>query len=201
MAVDLIDRGNDNTLELHPWYQENGRLRVEFSGNNCLLRMTEVPQNCTNVQIRLGSRSTVIIGKRCRLSDTFMFLTEHCGVEIGSSTSFTARARFILNEPSAIKIGEDCMIASDVQFMTSDSHTIYDCTSGERLNNAQDIEIGDHVWISLQCLILKGTRVGSGSIIGARSTVTGNIPGNCIAIGAPARVLRENASWDRKLRK
>jgi acetyltransferase-like isoleucine patch superfamily enzyme len=200
MAVDLVDKGTDNVLEVHPWYRQNGRLRVEFLGSNGLLRMSGVPQNCSNMHIQLGNRSTVNIGEKCRLTDTFIFAAEHCCVQIGRLTTFTARARLLLHEPSSIKIGEDCMIASDVQFMTSDSHTIYACDSGERLNKARDIEVGDHVWISLQCFVLKGARIGSGSVIGMRSVVTGHIPSTCMAVGTPARVVRERVSWDRKLR-
>jgi acetyltransferase-like isoleucine patch superfamily enzyme len=199
MAVDLVDKGTGNVLEIHPWYQQHGRLRVEFLGNNCSVCMPAPPRDCTNMHIQLGDSSAVKIGEGCGLSNTFIAAYKHCSVEIGSMTTFTTRARFIMHEPSRIRIGRDCMIAADVQFMTSDNHTIYDCGSGQRLNKAQDIEIGDHVWISLQCFILKGARIGSGSIIGLRSVVTGNVPDACIAVGAPARVVRENASWDRKL--
>ena len=152
MVVDLIDKGTHNELDVHPWYRKYGHLRVEFSGSNCSLRMSGVPRNCTSMHIRLGSCSTVNIGAGCGLSNTFIFVAEHCCIDIGSLTKFAARAQSIMHEPSKVKIGEDCMIASDVEFMTSEGHTIYNCGSSERLNRAQDIEIGDHVWISLPML-------------------------------------------------
>jgi acetyltransferase-like isoleucine patch superfamily enzyme len=40
-------------------------------------------------------------------------------------------------------------------------------------------------------LILKGTRIGRGSVIGAGSVVAGEIPPGVVAAGNPARVLRE----------
>ena len=49
----------------------------------------------------------------------------------------------------------------------------------------QDVFVGDRV------LILKGVRIGRGSVIGAGSVVCGPIPEGVVAAGNPARVLRE----------
>ena len=68
------------------------------------------------------------------------------------------------------------MIAADVQFMTSDNHTLYSLQSGRRTNPAADIEVGEHVWIGLQCFVMKGSRIGAGSVIGLRSMVSGTNP-------------------------
>jgi acetyltransferase-like isoleucine patch superfamily enzyme len=46
------------------------------------------------------------------------------------------------------------------------------------------------VWIGMNSVILKGSRIGDNSIIGAGSLVTGIIPPNVIAGGNPAKVLR-----------
>ena len=39
-----------------------------------------------------------------------------------------------------------------------------------------DIVVGDDVWIGYDCIILAGSRIGKGSVIGARSIVKGEIP-------------------------
>ena len=199
MPVKLIDKGKHNVLELHPWFEKAGGLRVEFQGDNNRLCIMEEPKNCTDTHIQLGSNSTVSVGKACWLSNTFIHTEQSGHVVIGERSSFTARARFIMHEPSRVTIGRDCMIASDVQFMTSDAHTIYECSSGRRLNDAEDIDVGDHVWIALQTFVLKGAKIGAFSIVGMRSVVTGELPANCLAAGTPAKVLREGVSWDRRL--
>src|SRR5574341_2050667 len=52
------------------------------------------------------------------------------------------------------------------------------------------VTIGTHVWIGAGVFVLKGVRIGDGSVIGAGSVVVGDIPGNCIAAGNPAAVVK-----------
>ena len=199
VAVEIVDGGQANQVELHPWFHKSGKLRLEFLGDNNRVSLLGMPKHCLGTNIQLGHNSSVEIGEGCNLSNTTIYGAQDCHVLVGAQCTFTARARFIMHEPSRIRIGQDCMIAADVQFMTSDNHTIYDTESQARINPANNIDIGDHVWIGLQCFVMKGARVGRNSIIGLRSVVTREIPENCLAVGAPARVIRENTSWDRKL--
>ena len=50
-------------------------------------------------------------------------------------------------------------------------------------NEALDIVIEDDVWIGYDCIVLPGAHTGKGSVIGARSVVTGNIPPYSIYVG------------------
>ena len=45
--------------------------------------------------------------------------------------------------------------------------------------------------------IMPGSDIGKGGVIGATSTVTKQIPEFCLAVGVPARVIKENISWCR----
>jgi acetyltransferase-like isoleucine patch superfamily enzyme len=51
--------------------------------------------------------------------------------------------------------------------------------------------IEDDVFIGMNCLILKGVKIGRSSVIGAGSVVTASVPDGVIAAGNPARVLRK----------
>ncbi len=55
------------------------------------------------------------------------------------------------------------------------------------------ITIEDDVFIGMQCLILKGVTIGVGSVIGAGSVVTRDVPPGVIAAGNPAQVIRKLA--------
>lgn len=61
--------------------------------------------------------------------------------------------------------------------------------------NSKPITIGNHVWIGENVMILKGVTIGDGAIIGAGSLVTKDIPPRCLALGSPAKVIRENIEW------
>lgn len=54
----------------------------------------------------------------------------------------------------------------------------------------EDVVIDDNVWLGESVSILPGTSIGKGSIIGANSVVTKNIPAYCIAVGNPARIVK-----------
>lgn len=53
------------------------------------------------------------------------------------------------------------------------------------------------MWIGAGAIILPGVTVGDGSVIGAGSVVTKDVPGGVVAAGNPCRVLREIGERDR----
>jgi acetyltransferase-like isoleucine patch superfamily enzyme len=56
------------------------------------------------------------------------------------------------------------------------------------------VRIGPDVWIGTKVSVLRGARVGRGSVLGAHAVVKGDIPEYSIAVGAPARVVRNRKS-------
>ncbi len=147
-----------------------------------------------------GSNHRVVIGRDCGFhrGGLIWFEDHSCKLEVGDNTT-VEDAHIALTEPgSSITIGNDCMLAFDVDIRCGDSHSILDLASGERINYARDIVIGDHVWIAAHVQILKGVRIGSNSIVAIGSVVTGDIPPNCVAAGIPARVVRNAVTWDRR---
>jgi acetyltransferase-like isoleucine patch superfamily enzyme len=90
-----------------------------------------------------------------------------------------------------IEIGDETIISKDVIIRDSDSHKVIEPGFVE----TDDIIIGKHVWIGIRVTILKGVKIGDGSIIAAGAVVTKNIPKNCIAAGVPAKVIKRNIHW------
>ena len=81
----------------------------------------------------------------------------------------------------------------------ADPHLIYHTDSKKRINPTKSIYLGDHVWIGQSAMILKGTQIHSGSIIGALSVVSGKeIPSNTSWAGNPSRKIAENIFWTDK---
>ncbi|MEO8032262.1 MAG: hypothetical protein ABI765_15530 [Gemmatimonadota bacterium] len=61
----------------------------------------------------------------------------------------------------------------------------------------QDVTLGNSVWLPWRIFVMPGTTIGDGSVIGANSLVQGTIPPNSLAVGSPAKVIREN--WPQPL--
>jgi acetyltransferase-like isoleucine patch superfamily enzyme len=53
------------------------------------------------------------------------------------------------------------------------------------------VRVGKGTWIGERCAILRGADIGQHCVIGANSVVTGRIPDHSVAVGAPARVIRQ----------
>ncbi|WP_086297963.1 acyltransferase [Campylobacter devanensis] len=109
-----------------------------------------------------------------------------------------SRKFIVLAEGRNIIIGDRCWLSHPIEFHTLDWHLIYDGQTNQRINHSKSIYIGDHVWIGADTYILKGTQIFSGSIIGARSTVTKQYYSNTINAGNPAKEIKSNVFWDGK---
>lgn len=87
-----------------------------------------------------------------------------------------------------LSIGSYCSIATNVKFFLGGGHNYRNITTypfqtkiylgykNIHRNEKIDIVVGDDVWIGYDSIILAGSRIGKGCVIGARSVVTGDIP-------------------------
>jgi acetyltransferase-like isoleucine patch superfamily enzyme len=155
----------------------------------------------SNLKVRMrGSGHRLVFGKNCRVSrgGVFWFEDEDGHLEIGADTTMV-EAHIVVDEPgSKVVIGEGCMFANDIEIRTSDSHAILDAKTGERINPARDIVIGDHGWIAAHTILLKGVEIGHDSIVAAGAVVTKSCAPGVILAGNPAAVIKEGITWRRE---
>jgi len=124
-----------------------------------------------------NGKKTLLIGKNCRMND---------------NCHFVAYNRVVL--------GDNVLIASKV-FISDTNHGCYtgdnqdvpNSTPNDRPLVSGETVVGNNVWIGENVVILAGAKIGDGCIIGANAVVTGVIPDNSIAVGAPAKVIKV---WD-----
>ena len=111
-----------------------------------------------------------------------------CGknIKIGKNVFINACCRF--QDQGGIEIGDGSLIGHNTTFATLN----HDFNPLKRQNlTPSPVKIGKNVWIGSDCTILPGVEIGDGAIIGAGSVVTKSIPANTIAVGNPARVIKE----------
>ncbi len=78
--------------------------------------------------------------------------------------------------------------------------TIRDNNGGHTISirgykNSIPVTIKEHVWLTESCTVMPGSVIETGAIVGARSVVSGHIPGSCIVSGDPAKVVEKNVYW------
>lgn len=93
-----------------------------------------------------------------------------------------------------IKIGRRCLIAANCQIFDDSGHEVsFDNVETRRYTEGvpKTVIIEDYVWIGANCIIMPGTKIGTGTIISAGSVVHGDIPPMVVVAGNPARIIRE----------
>lgn len=126
----------------------------------------------------------------------------HCDygrhIRIGNNVIVGMNCTFV--DCNTITIGDNVMIASNVQIYTS-THPVApqerlvedwtpDCGHPYFRTYALPVVIEDNVWIGGGVVILPGVTIGKNSVIGAGSVVTRSIPADSVAVGNPCRVIR-----------
>ncbi|WP_432747557.1 sugar O-acetyltransferase [Streptomyces sp. JH002] len=120
-------------------------------------------------------------------------LTPPLYVDYGSNITIGPRtfANFNLTalDVAAITIGADCQIGPNVQLLTP-THPLEPQPRRDKLEAARPITIGDNVWLGGGAIVLPGVTIGDNAVIGAGAVVTKDVPANVVAVGNPARPVR-----------
>lgn len=151
-----------------------------------------------NTRIKcIGNHNIIFINETKYPLKVSISVGHGCSVYLGKNFYSAATTRFIANETSNIYVGDMCLFARDIWIRTSDMHLIYDIQSGHRINPNKDVLICEHVWLGQNVTCLKGTIIGSGSIVGLGSLCNGDKTQrvNCIYTGQPAHLTKEGIFW------
>lgn len=110
------------------------------------------------------------------------------GIRIGSLTFVNFNCTMLDGAP--IAIGDECLIASGVQLITA-THPIDPVPRRAAWEQALPVTIGDGVWLGAGAIVCPGVTIGENTVVGAGSVVTKDLPAGVVAVGSPARVVRE----------
>ncbi len=201
---------------------ESQNCKIEFIGYGCQVSIgknVKWPQNCTlqmwhdarleignNVNlgashIELEDRACLKIDDNVRMGREIMILRNDSTICIGKGSTF-GNGQLKTGRNTKISIGKDCMFSWDTALLGHDGHLIFDLSEGKCINNTNgeqksSIDIGNHVWVGGETVILPETSIGNGSICGYRSLIKGTFPNNVVLAGHPASIKKHNIAWIR----
>ena len=143
---------------------------------------------CPSVQ----NRGRMLIGNRACLVSTVATLelvSEPGGtLEIGDSTFINYGCSIAASR--SVSIGPRCNIGIYTIIMDNDYHRLEPERRNERPESAP-IVLEENAWLGARVIVLKGVTIGTNSVIGAGSVVTHDIPPRSLAVGVPAKVIKE----------
>jgi maltose O-acetyltransferase len=122
------------------------------------------------------------------------FYCEYGEVSIGDDTFVNVGAVFL--DVAPITIGAACQLATRVQLLTA-THPIDPEPRRIGWESAEPIAIADNVWLGGGAIVCPGVSIGQDTVVGAGAVVTRDLPAGVVAVGVPARILREIGDDDR----
>ena len=189
--------------------------------------MKNVYSPCEFLKTAYSLICTKLFFKGARLVRRPVYLRGAKGLEYGVGFTTGYRCRFdIDSKVKGVKLsfGKNCKIGDNVHFVASEKVTLGDnCllasnifisdTEHGDMNDSpliapddrklcfKPVSIGNRVWLGEGVAVLSGSEIGDGCIIGAHSVVKGKIEPYCMAVGAPARVIKkynfEKRVWEK----
>lgn len=162
-------------------------------GNQLILRRG-VYLNCEF--IFYGNNNTIEFGDRC-IAKNASFYTEDDNnlIKTGNKVMYAGKIHIACTESTKCIIGNDCLFSSEIVIRTGDSHSILD-ENQNRINQAKDITIDNHIWVGHRVLITKGVTIAPNCVIGTGAILTKKVDqSNTILAGVPAKIVKENINW------
>lgn len=176
-------------------------MKVEY-GKNLLLKGMPVIFNKGAAKLKIGKNVTIkssFLSNLVGLYSRTIVVTRTPGavIEIGDNVGISGATIYARK---GIYIGENTCIGGNCKILDNDFHPIdmedrikllQDVNGGDsNLIPTREIHIGKNCFLGCNSIILKGTVLGDGCVVGAGAVVSGKFEDNCVIAGNPAKVIK-----------
>jgi len=133
----------------------------------------------------------IAVGRDVRIGRGSWLYThdELARLEIGDRTAISGFC--VLSAARSVSVGEGVLFARNVY--VADHHhgrrSPGTAIRDQPLEDIAPVSIGDGAWLGQNVVVLPGSQIGAGAVIGANAVVRGVIPSRTVAVGAPARIV------------
>lgn len=167
-------------IKIH-WWGVSVKRHATFHGLTYFKRVQNsyiyIGKNCTFLSKPTSNKIGLYCP--CMLSTA----TQGAVLTIGNNCGFSGTRIWAAK---SITIGNNVRCGANTLITDTDAHT-----NDPRAGMNSPVIIEDDVWLGMNVIVLKGVHIGKGSIIGAGSIVTKNIPSNVMAAGIPCKIIKK----------
>lgn len=135
------------------------------------------------------------IGENCYIEPPFR--SNWGGKHVHFGKNVYANFNLTLVDDTHIYVGDYTMFAPNVLLATA-AHPILPTLRQKGYQYNLPIRIGKNCWLGAGVIVLPGVTIGDNTVVGAGSVVTKDLPPNVVAVGNPARILREIGERDKE---
>lgn len=185
------------------WYKLVMKMTKVRYGKNLLLKGAPVIFNKKGAELTIGDNVTIkssFLSNLVGLYSKTIIVTRAPGayIRIGNNVGMSG---VTIYARKGIEIGENTAIGGNTKILDNDFHPIEaearnkllaDKNGGDSdLVPAKPIKIGKNCFIGCNAIILKGTELGDGCVVGAGTVVSGKFEADSVIVGNPARVIKK----------
>ena len=185
------------------WYKLVMKMTKVRYGKNLLLKGAPVIFNKKGAELTIGDNVTIkssFLSNLVGLYSKTIIVTRAPGayIRIGNNVGMSG---VTIYARKGIEIGENTAIGGNTKILDNDFHPIEAATRNKLLADknggdsdlvpAKPIKIGKNCFIGCNAIILKGTELGDGCVVGAGAVVSGKFEANSVIVGNPARVIKK----------
>lgn len=178
------------------WYKIILKIMKIKYGKGILLKGTPIIVNKKGAKIDIGENVTIkssflsnLVGLYSRT--IIITRTQEAKIKIGNNVGISGATIYARNN---IEIGDNTLIGGNVKILDNDFHPIEIEARNKDIKEkilTRPIKIGKDCFIGCNSIILKGTELGDGCVVGAGAVVSGKFESNSIIAGNPAKIIRK----------
>ncbi|MDH6364401.1 acetyltransferase-like isoleucine patch superfamily enzyme [Enterococcus sp. PF1-24] len=125
-------------------------------------------------------------GENCYIEPRIAF---DYGYNIHVGENFYANFNCTFLDVAPITIGDNCMLAPNVQLYTA-THPLHPVERNSGVEYAKPITIGNNVWLGGGAIVIPGVTLGDNVVVAAGAVVTKSFPDNVVVGGNPAKIIK-----------
>lgn len=172
------------------------KARIYIKGKNLELCINKLKGSKSEMHLRMNGNAKWYVNNGAQIFyNTVIEVKDNA---ILNSKFFSTNGGTVIICAKEINIGEDVMLGRNIIVYDSDHHQVFN-KEMKQSNQAEAVNIEDHVWLTSNITVLKGVTIGRNSLVTAQTLIRKDFPeDSIIAGGATGKVVAQCNGWSRK---